>query len=225
MILIRNKRDAGHPLLSVASFRVKKDMEELATRRYLAGYANVSVSIPYIQGIYICIPVSFSVKTESGSLYSNGLFETLIKVSPGYPFKPPKLWVTNKVYHPNVDIDTGYTHLQILREEEWKPIMTINSIIFAFELLLYQPDFSDIPENPVNLEMKRVYQVDPELFCRQVFATLGGGLFCDKYFFSFGYGEVPNIKRVRKQTFGSTKRMKIREDNLLMDLEIYLKYN
>ena len=200
-------------------------MEDLATRRYLAGYANVNVSIPYVQGIYICVPVSFSVKNESGSIYSSGLFETLIKISPGYPFKAPEMWVTNKVYHPNIDIDTGYTHLRILREDEWKPTMTINSIIFAFELLLHQPDLSDIPENLVNLEMKRVFETDPGLFCRQVFATLQGGVFYEKYFFSCGYGEVTNQKRVRKQSFGPTKRMKVREDSVLMDLEIELKYN
>lgn len=225
MILFRNKKEFGHPILSVASLRVQKDMEELATKRYLAGYANVSVSIPYIQGIYICVPVSFTVKTEAGNLYPNGTFETIIKVTPGYPFKPPQLWVINKVYHPNVNIDTGFTHLRLLRDEEWKPVMTINSIIFAFELLLNQPDLTDVPEHPINLEMKMICQENFEVFKWRVQATLEGGMFFEKYFFSCGYGLVTSQKRIRKQSFGPTKRIKTLKDSLTMELEIELKNN
>ena len=91
MILFRNKPQAQHTLLSVASLRLKKDMEALSTNRCLAGYANINISIPYLHGIYLCVPVTFQVKNDCESIYSEAIFETIIKVTPGYPFKPPEI--------------------------------------------------------------------------------------------------------------------------------------
>ena len=219
MILFRNKKESGHTLLSVASLRLKKDMEELATKRYLAGYANVNISISYIQGIYICVPVVFSVKNDTNSLYYNAIFESIIKVSPGYPFQPPEMWIMNKVYHPNVDIDTGYVCMQILTHNEWKPVMTLNSIIFAFELLINEPDFSFIPNNLVNLDMKNTFEAMADEFKWRVRKTMQGGCFYEKYFFTHNYGEVINKKRIRKQSSGPTKRLKF-DQPCNMNIEI-----
>jgi ubiquitin-protein ligase len=225
MILFRNKREIGHTLLSVASLRIKKDMEELATRRYLAGYALISVSISYLQGIFICIPVSFKVKSDSGSVYSDAIFECLIKVSPGYPFKPPEMYVMNRVYHPNVDIDTGLVCMEILQEPHWKPVMTLNSIIFAFEILIYEPNLNYVPANPINLEMKDLYLISIDQFFWRVKTTLQGGLFYQKYFFNPNYGEALNKKRIRNQSSGPSKRIKVRHESQGMNVEIELKNN
>lgn len=225
MILFKVKREPGRPLLSVASLRLKKDMEELASKRYLTGYTKVNISTPYLDGIYICVPVAFHVKSDCGSPYSNANFSTIIKVSPGYPFKPPEMFVLNKVYHPNVDLDTGAVHMQALQEYEWKPVLTLNSIIFAFETLLYEPDLNLVPCNPINTDMAQVYATAYEKFYERVRWTMNGGVFLEKYVFEYNYGEAKNKRRIRNENCGSTKRHRFLGDSEGMSAEIELKYN
>lgn len=55
------------------------------------------------------------------------------KVGPNYPHEPPKVKCETQVYHPNIDLD-GNVCLNILRED-WKPVLTINSIVYGLQYL------------------------------------------------------------------------------------------
>jgi hypothetical protein len=55
------------------------------------------------------------------------------KVSGVYPHEAPKVKCLTKVYHPNIDMD-GNVCLNILRED-WKPVLSINSIIYGLQFL------------------------------------------------------------------------------------------
>lgn len=50
-----------------------------------------------------------------------------------YPHEPPKVKCETKVYHPNIDLE-GNVCLNILRED-WKPVLTINSIVYGLQYL------------------------------------------------------------------------------------------
>lgn len=69
MLLFRNKRKPG-VLYTVSHLRLNKDLEELSTKRYTTGYTNVSVSFPYKEGIYECVPISFQIKPDQNHLYA-----------------------------------------------------------------------------------------------------------------------------------------------------------
>lgn len=55
------------------------------------------------------------------------------KVSGLYPHEAPKVKCMTKVYHPNIDLE-GNVCLNILRED-WKPVLSINSIIYGLQFL------------------------------------------------------------------------------------------
>lgn len=57
----------------------------------------------------------------------------LIQVGPHYPHEPPKVKCETLVYHPNIDLE-GNVCLNILRED-WKPVLTINAIIYGLQYL------------------------------------------------------------------------------------------
>lgn len=65
--------------------------------------------------------------------YRGGKFAFSFKVGPGYPHEPPKVKCETQVYHPNIDLE-GNVCLNILRED-WKPVLTINSIIYGLQYL------------------------------------------------------------------------------------------
>ena len=70
--------------------------------------------------------------------YTGGKFTFSFKVSDNYPHKPPKVKCETLVYHPNIDLE-GHVCLNILRED-WKPVLTIESIVFGL-LLLFSVSF------------------------------------------------------------------------------------
>ncbi|CAG9332247.1 unnamed protein product [Blepharisma stoltei] len=219
MLLLKNKKKHS-VLFSVAEMRLSKDLAELSTKRYTAGYTNINISFPYNEGIYKCVPVSLQIKPDQNHLYAGAWFHCIIKINPGYPFKPPIVVVKNQVYHPNIDIDTGYFAIDALQEEEWKPVMTVNSIIFAIELVLYEPNLNLIPENILNLEIAELYKNNKSEFQWRVSQTLQGGIFFGKYAFAPMYGESTFQKRPREGLDELTRKMKKISISAEMSMEV-----
>ncbi|CAL1699306.1 unnamed protein product [Somion occarium] len=79
------------------------------------------------------------------SPYAGGVFFLSITFPTDYPFKPPKVSFTTKIYHPNINAN-GSICLDILRDQ-WSPALTISKGTSAKLLFLtYVPDYSrDLP--------------------------------------------------------------------------------
>ncbi|NER65861.1 ubiquitin-conjugating enzyme E2 [Pseudomonas sp. MAFF212427] len=86
------------------------------------------------------------------SPYSGGVFFLDIHFPSDYPFKPPKIRFTTRIYHPNINSD-GAIALSILREE-WLPSLTISRVVQALVDLLENPQ----PETPLVPEIAAIYQ-------------------------------------------------------------------
>jgi len=60
---------------------------------------------------------------KGDSPYSGGVFFLSITFPTDYPWKPPKVSFTTKIFHPNIN-SNGLICLNILRDE-WHPVLTI----------------------------------------------------------------------------------------------------
>ena len=69
------------------------------------------------------------IMRPSESPYEGGLFYLNIEFSPDYPFKPPKLNYTTKIYHPSIN-SNGSICLDILRSQ-WSPALTISKVLLS----------------------------------------------------------------------------------------------
>ena len=86
--------------------------------------------------------------------YKDGTFTFDCKVPNTYPHEAPKILCTTQVFHPNIDME-GHVCLNILRED-WKPVLTINSVIMGLQFLMLEPN----PDDPLVPEIARIYKSD-----------------------------------------------------------------
>eukprot|EP00731_Ephydatia_muelleri_P017932 Em0010g1030a len=88
------------------------------------------------------------------SPYQNGVFFLTIHFPTDYPFKPPKVAFTTKIYHPNINAN-GSICLDILRAQ-WSPALTVSKVLLSICSLLCDPN----PDDPLVPDIARIYKTD-----------------------------------------------------------------
>ncbi len=94
---------------------------------------------------------SGTIMGPSDSPYEGGLFILDITFPTNYPFKPPKINFTTKVYHPNIN-SQGNICLDILKDQ-WSPALTVSKVLLSICSLLTDPN----PDDPLVGEIARQY--------------------------------------------------------------------
>lgn len=88
------------------------------------------------------------------SIYQGGVFDLKVEFPTDYPFKPPKIKFTTKIYHCNVNADGGIC-LDILKDN-WSPALTISKVLLSLLQLLDSPN----PSDPLMREIASQYIKD-----------------------------------------------------------------
>ncbi|KAI9020812.1 ubiquitin-conjugating enzyme/RWD-like protein [Phycomyces nitens] len=88
------------------------------------------------------------------SPYQGGVFFLSIHFPTDYPFKPPKINFTTKIYHPNIN-SNGSICLDILKDQ-WSPALTISKVLLSVCSLLTDPN----PDDPLVPELAHIYKTD-----------------------------------------------------------------
>ena len=92
-----------------------------------------------------------SLTGPEDSPYEGGTFQLSIEFPKDFPFKPPKVEFTTKVYHPNVK-STGTICLDILKDA-WSPEISVTKILMAIQNLLINPNI----DHPLEPEIAKQY--------------------------------------------------------------------
>jgi ubiquitin-conjugating enzyme E2 D len=92
--------------------------------------------------------------------YAGGLFTLVIQFPMDYPFKPPKVAFTTKVYHPNINAQGGIC-LDILKDQ-WSPALSISKVLLSISSLLADAN----PKDPLVPEIARLYETNRPEFTR-----------------------------------------------------------
>ncbi|KAI9219328.1 ubiquitin conjugating enzyme Ubc14 [Blastocladiella britannica] len=95
--------------------------------------------------------------------YENGRFKFELDLSTDYPFKAPKLKLTTKIYHPNVD-DDGSICMGVLKSEAWKPSTKILDVLLALQNLIAEPN----PDDPLSAHKAEQFRSDREAYNAEV---------------------------------------------------------
>jgi len=107
---------------------------------------------------------------QGDSPFQGGVFFLAIHFPTDYPFKPPKVNFTTRIYHPNIN-SNGSICLDILRDQ-WSPALTISkgvgilrnqhsvvliiSVLLSICSMLTDPN----PDDPLVPEIAHVYKTD-----------------------------------------------------------------
>ena len=88
------------------------------------------------------------------SPYSGGVYFLNIHFPADYPFKPPKVSFTTRIYHCNINANGGIC-LDILKDQ-WSPALTISKVLLSVCSLLTDPN----PDDPLVPEIAQILRTD-----------------------------------------------------------------
>jgi len=145
--------------VTAAQLRVQKDIKELEESQ------TWKMTFPDPDDI---LNSTLTIEPDEG-MYKGGRFVFTFAINQNFPHDPPKVKCTQKIYHPNIDLE-GNVCLNILRED-WKPVLNLNAVIVGLQFLFLEPNASD----PLNKEAAEDLRSNREGFKRNVRSAMGGG--------------------------------------------------
>ena len=74
---------------------------------------------------------TLTIEPDEG-MYKGGAYHFTFAINQNFPHEPPKVKCTQKIYHPNIDLE-GNVCLNILRED-WKPVLNLNAVIVGLQV-------------------------------------------------------------------------------------------
>ena len=96
------------------------------------------------------------VEGPKGTPFEGGYFHFKINIPENYPFEPPEVKMITKVYHPNINSQTGNICVNILKKDKWTSTNSIQLVLLSLQGLLTKPN----PDSPLVGEINEVYLED-----------------------------------------------------------------
>ncbi|KAH7949708.1 hypothetical protein HPB49_014234 [Dermacentor silvarum] len=131
--------DIGAPVSTVALARIRRELEEIRYRPL----NNCSAGPLYTSDLFNW---TATIVGPEDTPYEGGAFLLDIRFPADYPFSPPMVKFTTKIYHPNIVADE-FICLDILKTR-WTPVLTISDVLLSIWCLLKEPNLEE-PADPV----------------------------------------------------------------------------
>ncbi|CAK7265708.1 hypothetical protein SEPCBS57363_001714 [Sporothrix epigloea] len=132
----------------------------MSSKRITKDFASCSASPP--DGMSITMPYEdditiwhITLQGPANTVYAKGQFGLVVRLPSNYPFKPPVITFTTRIYHPNVTNDSlGNICLAMLKTDNWKPAYPLVNVLQAVRNLLVEPQ----PDDPLEARIADEYR-------------------------------------------------------------------
>eukprot|EP00164_Ancoracysta_twista_P002143 GFYU01002831.1.p1 GENE.GFYU01002831.1~~GFYU01002831.1.p1 ORF type:complete len:181 (-),score=25.44 GFYU01002831.1:288-830(-) len=135
--------------------RIMKELEELGQQDeddYI-----ITFDLP-TEDIYVIVVTILGPK---GSPYEGGHFKFKFELPSEYPFRPPRVTLLTKCYHPGVTKSGNDPGCLDLTKDAWSPAITVKKMCRSYYSLLKDPN----PDDPLVPEIADLYKRDYKEFC------------------------------------------------------------
>lgn len=141
-------------MANIATQRIQRELGEISAK---SSDANNVLKVETLHDSLVDLRGQISGPPDTS--YEKGLFDLEIKIPETYPFNPPKVRFSTRIWHPNISSVTGAICLDILKDQ-WAAAMTIRTVLLSIQALLASPE----PDDPQDAVVAKQYKDNPELF-------------------------------------------------------------
>ncbi|KAH9385667.1 ubiquitin-conjugating enzyme E2 H [Nematocida major] len=139
--------------------RVRAEINKLFKKNYAVEQEEHSERASFI----------VAIDGPAGTPFSGGRYKIRIFLPREFPFKSPSIGFVTKVFHPNIDENSGTVCLDVLNQV-WSPLYDVLNIVETFlpQLLAY-PN----PDDPLNIEAGRMFRENRKEYEKKVAEYVG----------------------------------------------------
>ncbi|CAD6197567.1 unnamed protein product [Caenorhabditis auriculariae] len=141
-------------MASIAFSRLQRECKEVVTNSEIA---ETGIMIEILNERLT--DIKGQIRGPPDTPYEGGLFDLDIHIPENYPFTPPKIKFTTKIWHPNVSSQTGTICLDILKDQ-WAASLTLRTVLLSIQALMCTPE----PKDPQDAVVARQYIDSHTLF-------------------------------------------------------------
>ena len=99
-----------------------------------------------------------------GTPYEGGHFHALITLNAdSFPNTPPEVTFITKIYHPNVDNQSGYACIPLIQEKNWRPNIKLPKVIQEILEVIKNPS----PDHAVDPEIGAEFHTNHDQFVQK----------------------------------------------------------
>ncbi|KAF1982949.1 UBC-like protein, partial [Aulographum hederae CBS 113979] len=106
---------------------------------------------PHTDGSHDLMSLDLFLAGPEGTPYSEGVFKLRLEIPTGYPQQAPTAAFKTKIWHPNVDEDTGAVCVDTLKKD-WNEKLGLRHVLVVINCLLVSPN----PASALNGEAGKV---------------------------------------------------------------------
>ena len=105
---------------------------------------NTAVGIRILDYNQQKVQLKASIQAPQDTIYDGGEFQVIVQYTYNYPFKPPSVWFETKIWHPNINTETGELCIEFLREAQWSPSICCRTLLLMVQNVIGYPDLCKI---------------------------------------------------------------------------------